>query len=481
MSMNQVIPALMMAEKAYQLEPQNFKYKLFAAQMFYEAKIFEMAITLLNQLLKTHPGVYVVHWSMAQLQVKIARGSQALPHFDQALLLCTDATRRKAILLERAICHLQQGDTARARKELKQLENDPEVGRQAFSVMLPISSKVDVAEMMLKVQAILSEQNLTLFDRSSYALALGKLHEMEGRHNEAFSHWDESRRIARQILGNAGKKEPSIAVKARTYSAEAYAATLAHGHVSERPIFIGGMARSGTTLVEQILAAHSAVSSVGELSRMNFLDEGFIREYPDHGDRDRLIVNAKNGELKARADETLKMLELISGKACARVVEKTPDNWLAFGYIHMVLPKAKLIHCQRNPADTFISAFQNLEGHQHSHAYNQEDYAAYYLLKQSYMDYWKKQFPESIFEIKYEQLVREPEAVVRALISFVGLPWEESCLRFFENKSTVLTYSHAQVRQPIYHSSIGRYKDFEHHLGPLLEALKAANFEYPEA
>ena len=211
------------------------------------------------------------------------------------------------------------------------------------------------------------------------------------------------------------------------------------------------------------------------------LDDGFMYDYHTGNYLQRLTDNARKGELLARAEETLKMLAIIGDDKNPKIVEKTPDNWLAFGYIHMVFPNAKLIHCERHPADTFISAFQNLEGDHHHVVYDQKSYVENYLLKQSYIKYWKQTFPNNIFEVKYEELVQNPETVVRALIKFVGLPWEDACLKFFENKSTVLTYSSAQVRNPIYTSSIGRWKKFEKHLGPLFEALKAANFEYPEA
>jgi Sulfotransferase family len=146
----------------------------------------------------------------------------------------------------------------------------------------------------------------------------------------------------------------------------------------------------------------------------------------------------------------------------------------------LLFPNAKFIHTQRHPADSFISAFQNNMNEHHAFTYDQLTYVETYLAKETLMTHWRDCFPERIFDLQYERLVAQPEETVRQVLEFLNLPWDESCMQFFNKGKMVKTFSRDQVRSPIYNSSVYRWKNYEKHLGPLFAALKAANYEYPE-
>jgi Sulfotransferase family len=296
--------------------------------------------------------------------------------------------------------------------------------------------------------------------------------------DDAFNSWTASRRL----IGI--KKFSEEALKERQnkwkmfFSRTLFEATKPFAHSSSLPVFIVGMPRSATTLTEQIVSSHSKAYGVGELNRMGKLGAAMTRDYdgPDHVAR--ILENARKGELKARAEETLTLYRAIAPKQKQIIVEKTPFNFEALGYINLCFPNAKIIHTRRHPADNFISAFQNRMNSNHDYSYDQVTYVKRYLLQEQLMDYWKSLFPQQIFTLKYETLVAEPESTVRALLAFLGLDWEPQCLKFFERQTTVRTFSTEQVRSAIYTSSVERWRNYEKHLGPLFQTLKDANFEY---
>jgi hypothetical protein len=154
-----------------------------------------------------------------------------------------------------------------------------------------------------------------------------------------------------------------------------------------------------------------------------------------------------------------------------------PHNFRDIGFIHLCFPNAKIIHCRRNPLDNFISAFQNLMNANHSYAYDQTDYGEYYLEYRRLMNHWKSIFPESIYESDYEALTQNPEMEVRKILDFLGLPWEDACLKFNERKSTVKTFSLMQVRNPINKGSIARWRNYEKQLSPVIAILKRAGMQ----
>jgi Sulfotransferase family len=161
-----------------------------------------------------------------------------------------------------------------------------------------------------------------------------------------------------------------------------------------------------------------------------------------------------------------------------RTVDKMPQNFISLGFIHLCFPNAKIIHCKRNPLDNFISAYQNAMNSSHDYAYDQVAYGKYYIKYLELMDHWKVVIPSNIYESQYEKLTANPETEVRKILEFLGLPWEEACLKFNERKSTVRTFSSLQVRNPINTSSVARWRNYEKYLGPIRSILDDAGISY---
>ena len=241
------------------------------------------------------------------------------------------------------------------------------------------------------------------------------------------------------------------------------------GSPSERPVFVLGMPRSGTTLVEQILSAHPDVHGAGETGLFPALVSG-MRSAAGLG-FPLLASGLSPADLRILADAFLERLEPLGGGK-TRIVDKTVGNFELLGLIHLCLPNARIIHCRRDPRDVCVSCFSTRFRGGHDYAYDLHELGRYWRRYHRLMAHWSAVLPPGrVFEVSYEALVDDLESWARRLVEHLGLPWDEACLSFYEARREVRTASFAQVRRPIYKGSVGRWRRYAAHLGPLLEAL----------
>ncbi len=242
-----------------------------------------------------------------------------------------------------------------------------------------------------------------------------------------------------------------------------------------RCVFVVGMPRSGTTLVEQIIDAHPRALGAGELPDLRFVAADLDKAL---GGRGPAGFAGLTGELLERgARAYLGRLEEIAREAgadAARVVDKLPHNFELVGLINRMLPGARVIHCVRDPVDTCLSCYFTALGPAHSYSNSLADLAWAYGQYRRLMADWAERCDVPMLEVRYEDVVADVGTHARRIVDFVGLGWDERCLRFHESERAVSTASVDQVRRPIYRSSVARWKRYEKHLGALLESLKAA-------
>jgi hypothetical protein len=247
------------------------------------------------------------------------------------------------------------------------------------------------------------------------------------------------------------------------------------GDASQIPIFVLGMPRSGTTLIEQIIASHPMVHGGGELQALNEIVLGG-REVTDNVIPFPESVPALDPsavqQIGARYVDVLRRLAVKAGRNAERVTDKMPSNYYFVGLIHLALPNAKIVHAVRDPVDTCISCFSKLFSAEQNHTYDLGELGRYYRRYQRLMEHWRHVLPPGrMLEVRYEEVVADLEGQVRRIISHCGLPWDDRCLSFHKTERPVRTASATQVRQPIYKSAVGRWRVYEEQLGPLLDAL----------
>ena len=299
-------------------------------------------------------------------------------------------------------------------------------------------------------------------DRLLLHFALGKACMEAGDADTAFRHWHEGNRMKRAIVDYEADamaaRMASIAARPTDHAADRSSDT----RFSELPVFIVGMPRSGSSLIEQIIASHPDVRSAGETSGLRAL---FEEPLPEASEAD---AGGVEDRIAAAALQRLRRF----GATSKRVVDKDLQNFLHLGTIHRLLPRARIIHCRRDPLDSCFSAYTKLFLGDLNYSYDLAELGRYFVGYHALMQHWRSALPPGAFvEIDYEALVLDPRTQTSSLLEFLGLPWNEACLRFFENHRKISTASFAQVRRPIYRSSVGRAQSVRHQLQPLIAAL----------
>jgi tetratricopeptide (TPR) repeat protein len=313
---------------------------------------------------------------------------------------------------------------------------------------------------------------LSVDDQIILHFALAKAHADIGKPEEEFRRLQAGNALKRsQINYDEMTVLGEIARTQRLFTSEFIRAAGGGGEPSPKPIFIVGMPRSGTTLVEQILASHPDVRGAGELTLFErALDDvrAVMREAPAYPEIALQMSGAQFRELGARYLGGIERL----APAASHVTDKMPTNFLFAGLIHLALPHATIIHAVRDPVDTCMSCFSRLFTEVNFQTYDLAELGRYYRHYQALMTHWHRVLPAGrILDVSYEETVADLEGAARRILSHCGLPWDPRCLDFHLTERVVRTASATQVRQPIYTSSIGRWHAYERLLGPLLAEL----------
>ncbi len=319
--------------------------------------------------------------------------------------------------------------------------------------------------LIAKMQALLAREGISLSDRATLHFGLGKALLEIGDSARAFSHYDEGNRLKRSTFDfDVEASGRWMAGVSEVFSAELLGAKAGGGAASDLPVFVVGMPRSGTTLVEQIIASHPMAHGAGELKRLHGLIEGI-------GDFPAAVADLTVAQRHALGQSYLDYIAPLAARR-ARAVDKMPSNFLYCGLIRLILPEARIVHCRRDPVDTCLSCYTKLFAGEQAFSYDQRELGQYHRAYQALMAHWRATLPASHFlEVEYEAMVGDASGQTRRILDFLKVPWDEACLRFHENERPVRTASVNQVRQPIYSTSVGRWRKHAEQLQPLLEAL----------
>lgn len=306
----------------------------------------------------------------------------------------------------------------------------------------------------------------------SRAMLLNRLSiglEKAGAFAEAF---DAARRMneSRNAQWDTANSDAWFEERIRICDKETVAAIPTSGVMSEAPVFIVGMPRSGTSLVEQILDCHPDVVGIGEREEMFMLVLDLYRASgEDRTAKERLTLMPSH-VVESRAKAHLRLLRQLAPGA-KRVTDKMPANLLYLPEIRALFPRARIIYCRRDPRDTCLSCYMTDFGEAHPYAMEFESLAHYYAGYERLMERYKTSVDMQIHEVQYEDLVTDSETGIRRLVSFLGLEWSDACLEHHKSKRIVRTASEQQARRPIYKASLGRWRRYEQQIQPLLQSL----------
>jgi tetratricopeptide (TPR) repeat protein len=352
-------------------------------------------------------------------------------------------------------------------------EGEPSTRFEALARMAHLDPPDDPADPRLDVLARAAESNgIDAALSANLWLALARACDRLGAHERAFAAMEAGKRAA--AMGAAPYRAQRFEALIDSLIDQFQAATQAKvpiGSGGPRPVFVCGMYRSGSTLIEQILSVHSDVVAGGELGLLPRLIARHLPAFP----RD-----ARRLGDEAAQDMADRYLEQVRARLPALedgllFTDKHPPNFLFIGLILRIFPNARIVHTRRHPLDTILSIYmQNLEPRLVPYACRLEDTAHYYIHYRRLMAHWQRLYPGQILDVHYDQLVAAPEEVLRGLLGFLGLEWDARCLAFHRSKATVRTASYWQVRQPLYSSASGRWKRYRPHLEAVRRRLDDA-------
>ncbi|MEE8532452.1 MAG: sulfotransferase [Alphaproteobacteria bacterium] len=490
--------------RALTLSPDHVETLVNLANALKEQGRLDEAVACLERALELRPDYALAHNNLANVKKDRGAYEAAIEGYRQALALAPDYVEarhnlsvallaqgrldeaeescREALALDPgyAPAHNNLGNVLRYRGRLEEavacyreaLAIDPGFA-SAQSNLVEFTTFEAGDPAFAALESLKAKGGLPLREATTLHFALGKVYADIGDYDRAFADYREGNALRAREAERTGR---AFRVADHEKRISAIVAALARetldraaaGCGSDVPVFIVGMPRSGTTLVEQILASHAEVFGAGELPEIGRIAERLPADagapYPAGV---AALDDAALGRLGEGYVERLRAL----AEGARRVTDKTPANFLHLGLIALMLPGARVIHCRRDPRDVCVSCYF------HDFAQGSEftdDLAAlgrYYRLYEQLMAHWREVLPRPILDVDYEALVADQEGVSRQLVDFCGLEWDDACLAFHETQRTVRTSSDLQVRRRIFTSSIGRWRDYESHLGPLIEAL----------
>lgn len=320
--------------------------------------------------------------------------------------------------------------------------------------------------------SLLNSGVLPVDKRILLAFALGKAFEDLRDYREAFRHFELGNRLRRGTFHYDIRTDAELIGNIiATFNREDVARLQFKGEASNRPIFVVGMVRSGTSLVEKILASHPAVHGAGELEHAFALGVRLFLD-PSRHYQFRPLHTYPASAFEAFGRTYLARIDALETRA-PRVVDKLPFNMMMIGLIRATLPNATIIHCVRDPRDTCLSIYrQNFATDNYRFAYELETIGQFHNLYRRLMRHWHEIYPGVIHDVRYESLVTDPESEIRKLLAACDLEWDDACLRFHATPGRVTTASFYQVRQPMYADSVGAWQHYREFLQPLLQALE---------
>lgn len=351
----------------------------------------------------------------------------------------------------------------------KAIELKPDYGQayQGLTEVTDFRSDDPVIEQILQqLQKTQPEKN-----RSYLHFAAGRIYDNVNDFDKAFSHFQLGNQLA-GISCDMDKYQRITRDMISLYGDTYRKSREACGLDSEQPVFIVGMPRSGSTLVEQILSSHPDVFGAGELPEINKISELMTRHTQSRLAYPNFLPTLPNVILEGYARRYLRHTKALTGSTPhERIIDKHPLNMFHVGLIHHMFPRARFIHTYRDALDTCLSCFFQNFSNGVEFSFDLNHLGTFYRIYQRLMEHWQQMLPDNIFNLNYEELVNNQEETSKALVDFCGLKWDESCLDFNKTQRSVRTASFLQVRQPIYKSALGRHKNYTKHLDILNAAL----------
>jgi predicted Zn-dependent protease len=437
---------LPLVERLLRLDPKNAVYRQLLASVFSMTGQHARAIETLGALVAV-PNAGYVEWLSYGHELKAAGRSQE-----------SIAAYRRTMAI------------------------DPTRGEAYWSLANLKTFRFNAAD--IEAMRSASQRDLKPDARVDLEFSLGKALEDECRFAESFEHYAAGNALRRKGVNyDAGKISLHVRRSKEIYTPQFFADRVHFGSQAEDPIFVVGLPRAGSTLLEQILASHSRVEGTRELPEMVAIARGLATKNgeADEGRVFEALCSLDAAQVAALADRYLAETRIYRRGGAPRFIDKMPNNFLHIGLIHLMFPRAAIIDARRHPIGGCFSAFKQHFASGQLFTYDQVDLARFYRDYVELLAHYDAVLPGRIHRVYYERVVADLSREVHLLLEYCGLPFEDQCLRFYETRRGVQTASSEQVRQPIFAKGVDQWRNFEPWLGPMKEALGDLVERYPQA
>jgi tetratricopeptide (TPR) repeat protein len=455
-------PAIEAYRRASELEPQSGDVLLRLAQLYTSYSRMDEASDCYERAAAIKPGTTQARLYRADARLLVGDIPGAEEWARKAVALAPESGAARATLAGLFYAQGRFDEAAASFEEALRL--NPAEGRCWIGLADCRRYSAGDNSIVDRMRAVLQRSDLNDFNRMAVHFALGKIYDDCGDYAHAMEQFDAANALrARDLNFDRASFAAMIDQAIRHYTREFVASAAGAGTADSRPLFIVGMYRSGTTLVEQILSSHPDIAAGGELTVWT------------PGD---IEVDLRTGEFDPQRSRSrsavAKYLSVLQkkGPSAARVTDKLPFNCLRLGAIHALMPNARIIHCRRDPVDTCLSIYSHLLKSRVTFAARKGDLAFCYQQYLRLMNHWREVLPADVFmEVDYERLIVDRETETKRLVAFTGLDWNELCLRPEHNTRAIDTASAWQARQPVYETSVQRWRHYEPWLGELRQLL----------
>jgi tetratricopeptide (TPR) repeat protein len=423
------------------------------------------AITQYERAIAIDPGSAMAHYNLGIALDSAGRPGEAVSHYRSALAIDPDYAEAHHNLANVLDQLGQRDDSVAHFLEAIRIQPGYAEAHRNVARVDPGSSDAEAIERMLASPTLSDEEAVHCY------FALGTIYDYAGDFGKAFERFNKGNSLRRKAIAyDASRWTQYIDSLIDAYSADYFRGAVPAGSDSELPVFIVGMPRSGTTLIEQILSSHSDICGAGELPSFGIFEEELANRFGASGSFSDGLRQLDHRTIRELSERYLDELRSMAPDA-TRVTDKMPGNFTQIGLARTLFPRCRIIHCMRDALDACLSNYFNYFAAGNQYSFDLEELGHYYLDHKRLMSHWNSLFRADMLEVQYEELVADQEAVTRRVIAYLGLDWDDRCLRHYENRRAVHNLSSRQVRKPVYASSVGRWKNYEKHLRPLIELL----------
>ncbi len=432
------------------------------------------AIKIFESIIKKNPNYYFAYNNVGNVLKDLCRLEDAKKYYEKCIKINSKHINAYIGLGQTLLDLHKLEESAQIFKEALKIEpNNGQLHRHLSQVTKYKEKNLHLVEM----ESIISKKNLNDDQKMHLFFALGKAHEDMEFYDKAFYYWEKGNFLKKKEINYSIKyQEKLVQTVKENFTKDLFKKLKNFGHLNDSLIFIIGMPRSGTTLVQQILSSHPEVFAIGESNQFSGKIEKFFFE--KEGLFKKNIYDYNHEDFQKIGDNVIKNIEQITSTfeksgSIKYIVVKDLLNFTWLGFIKLIFPNAKVIHCIRNSPDNCVSLFKNYFVGGVNFSYDLTDLGKYYNLYKEVMLFWDKILPNYYVNVFYEELIDNPRKQIEKLLHACNLKWSDSCMNFYNNKYFMSTGSNSiNIHQPMYKNSIQSWKRYEKQLKPLLEILR---------